>query len=108
MCPWVPGAAWKGRGTVDIDRRGFILATLTAALAPIAIGAAGKWTRTATAAAPMLRPDPLRSASSQICAHCGLPGHASLDPACPVSGATGAALQSAARQGAGSARGTDV
>ena len=93
---------------MDIDRRGFILTALTAALAPIAIGAAGKWIRAAAAAAPMLRPTPLQTASGQVCAHCGRPGHAALDPACTVSGKTGATLQSAARLGAGSARGTGV
>ena len=93
---------------MDIDRRGFILTALTAVFAPIAIGAAGKWMRATAAAAPMLRPTPVQTASSQVCSHCGRPGHAALDPACTVGGKTGATLQSAARRGAGSARGTDV
>jgi len=89
---------------MDIDRRGFILATFVAAVAPLAAGAAGAWTRAAAAAAPMLRP--ARIASGPVCARCGQSGHTALDPMCPVNSETWTTLQSAARRGAGSFRGT--
>ncbi len=88
---------------MDIDRRGFIVAMVAAAFAPVAAGMVRKWGAAAASAAPLLRPAS-RSADARVCAHCGDAGHTALDPACPGNRERLATLQSAARREAATPR----
>jgi hypothetical protein len=82
---------------MDINRRGFIIGALAAALTPVAAGAAARWGKAAESAAPILRPEP-RAAGNPVCARCGRRGHTALDPTCPLNSESWAAIQSDARR----------
>ena len=90
---------------MEIDRRGFILAMLSAAAIPLASGTFRRLTATTASAAPLLRPSP-RTAEGEVCSRCGNAGHAGLHPACPANTQPWAAVQAAARAGVGRPRGS--
>jgi hypothetical protein len=85
---------------MNIDRRAFIVAAVSATLAPLAAGIVRKWEAAAAAApaaAAAVRPV-ARGASTRVCASCGQPGHSLLDPACPTTAGIAAAVQTSARR----------